>query len=366
LTHVARGDARGQLLFNLAFPLLYFHPLYWWLRSRVHLADELIADDEAADAAGKLPYVQSLIAVARRHGQGVACLSSQSLFGSQSQFFRRMQMLLTRRTRLDARCSRHWRWFYPAACALTVGLAASVFGVGPSQAENGPGEEELTRAKQQIETLRKENDQLRRELEAFKAQTNSRASWQPDLVVSQKGVRDRLTSTLPEELGDRIAAIPGVHEVNKGLVDLVAMAKAGPVVVVVQGWPVDAPVMKRLNITSGRGLETGDKRGVLLGEALASKSGTHVGDKIAVFEETPDFTVVGIYRGKSIVEDGMVIMLLSDLQAFMGKQGKVGGFAIVLDHPKEENEVQRIGKEIEKLGNVDVLRRYEGVRPYNR
>jgi ABC-type lipoprotein release transport system permease subunit len=129
--------------------------------------------------------------------------------------------------------------------------------------------------------------------------------------------------------------------------------------VLLQGWPADAQIMKRLNIISGRVLKGGDERGVLLSEALAKKSGKDVGHKITVIEGFSDFTVVGIYRGKSILEDDMVIMLLRDLQTFMGKQGKVSGFSIVLDPPREENEVQRIKNEIEKLGNVEVLHPYD-------
>ncbi len=177
-----------------------------------------------------------------------------------------------------------------------------------------------------------------------------------DLLVTQKGARDRMTSSLSEALGDQIAAIPGVHEVNSGLVDLVSMPDMGPVGVLVQGWPADAQIMQRLDVISGRLLEAGDEGGVLLGEAVASKSGKGVGGKITVIEEHPDFTVVGIYRGKSILEDGMVIVLLSDLQKFMGKQGKVSGFSIVLDHPGDEKEINRVKAEIQKLSkNIDVL-----------
>ena len=114
--------------------------------------------------------------------------------------------------------------------------------------------------------------------------------------------------------------------------------------------------MQRLDVISGRLLEAGDEGGVLLGEAVASKSGKGVGGKITVIEEHPDFTVVGIYRGKLILEDGMVIVLLSDLQKFMGKQGKVSGFSIVLDHPGDEKEINRVKAEIQKLSkNIDVL-----------
>ena len=55
----------GNLLFELAFPLLFFHPLYWWLRAEVRMAAELVADDWAAGQTGKEVYVAELVALAR-------------------------------------------------------------------------------------------------------------------------------------------------------------------------------------------------------------------------------------------------------------------------------------------------------------
>src|SRR5688572_12021883 len=48
LGHVMRRDGLGNALFNLAMPLLWFHPLYWWLRSQASLSRERVADDWAA------------------------------------------------------------------------------------------------------------------------------------------------------------------------------------------------------------------------------------------------------------------------------------------------------------------------------
>ncbi len=172
-----------------------------------------------------------------------------------------------------------------------------------------------------------------------------------DLIVQQKNVKDKLTSRLPESAGERIAAIPGVHEVNTGLVDLISMADVGPVGALVQGWPVDSGNMQRLDIISGTGLTADDKRGVLLGESLAGKLEKTVGDKVNPFEdEGGAFTVVGIYRGATVFEDGMMVMLLSELQEFKKAKGMVSGFTVVLDKPGDEQEIARVKAQIESLG----------------
>ena len=137
LAHIRQRDGWGHLLFNLAFPLLYFHPLYWWIRSRSYLAAELIADDWAAPPAAKESYVEVLIGLAKRGGRPrFSYANSTQIFGSRSQFYRRMQMLLNRETRLTRRCSPLWRLIYPTACLATVLLVAGTLGVRPAEAQS--------------------------------------------------------------------------------------------------------------------------------------------------------------------------------------------------------------------------------------
>ncbi len=217
LAHARQGDGWGHLLFNVAFPLLYFHPLYWWIRSRAYLAAELIADDWAAGRRTKESYVEALIALAKQAaGPQFSCAYSLQIFGSRSQFYRRMQMLLDRKTRLARRCSPLWRLIYPIACLAVVVLVAGAAGVRPAEAQsNGaatpavrpvavatpapedtvkpPADPDLildeaaqlaaaeadeaqaeTRQLTKVnEVLRAERDQLRAELQALKASVDS-------------------------------------------------------------------------------------------------------------------------------------------------------------------------------------------------
>jgi beta-lactamase regulating signal transducer with metallopeptidase domain len=132
LGHNRRSDARGNLLFELAFPVLFFHPLYWWLRSQVRMAAELVADDWAARQTGKENYVAQLVALARGSGRRRLLLAGTGVFSSPSQFYRRMQMLLARENPLITRPSKFWRIASMAGFAAAVALGAALAGNRPA------------------------------------------------------------------------------------------------------------------------------------------------------------------------------------------------------------------------------------------
>jgi putative ABC transport system permease protein len=176
-----------------------------------------------------------------------------------------------------------------------------------------------------------------------------------DLLVQQRGVKQRLTGVLDAKLGDRIAKVPGVKQVNSGLVDFTSMDELGPVGVMVQGWEADAPLMKGLDILpGGRNLRADDKHCVLLGQRLADSLDKHVGDKLSLFDNVT-YTVTGIFKSPTIYENGSMVVLLADLQRFMGREGQVSGFAIIIDHPNNKEEIERVRQDIAALGkNLEV------------
>jgi hypothetical protein len=146
LAHVRRGDARGNFLFNVALPLLYVHPLYGWLRRRVALARELVADDWAAGRTDKASYVAELVELARRQQrQQTNCrpawraaslaVTGLFVFRSTSGFYRRMHMLMQRSQPLATRCSTLWRVGCVAAWAAALGMATCAIGVRRATAQ---------------------------------------------------------------------------------------------------------------------------------------------------------------------------------------------------------------------------------------
>ena len=90
---------------------------------------------------------------------------------------------------------------------------------------------------------------------------------------------------LSDKLGDQIAKIPGVKQVNSGLVDYTSLEELGISALVVQGWVPDSPAMKALNILpGGHWLTVADRKGVLMGEDLAKSPEKKVGDRIPLFD----------------------------------------------------------------------------------
>jgi putative ABC transport system permease protein len=162
------------------------------------------------------------------------------------------------------------------------------------------------------------------------------------VVVQQRGAKQRLTSTLSDKLGEEIAKIPGVERVNTGLVDFTSLEELGNKAVVLQGWIPDSLAMRDLNIMpGGHYITAADTRGVLMGEDLARALGKHVGDKIPLFDDGI-YTVVGIVKSSNPYESESMWVSLHDLQHFMGRQGQVTGYAVVVDHPDDKAEVERV------------------------
>lgn len=170
------------------------------------------------------------------------------------------------------------------------------------------------------------------------------------IIVQQRGAKQRLTSVLDAKLGDEIKQIPGVKEVTAGLVDFTSLEELNTDAVVMQGWEADTPLMRKLDVMpGGRLLKADDKKSVMLGEELAAALEKKVGDKIPLFD-SGEYTIVGIFRSPVSYETRSMVLLLADLQKFMGRQGQVTGFAVTVEHPEDEAEIIRVRDTIAALG----------------
>ena len=108
--HVDRYDAVGHALINLALPILYFNPFYWYLRSQVAFCRELIADDVAAGHSHKKDYVHELIKMLRNSKTpNFTTLGALGMFRLQTPFTRRMTMLLSRKEQLQRKANSVFR-----------------------------------------------------------------------------------------------------------------------------------------------------------------------------------------------------------------------------------------------------------------
>lgn len=192
LGHARSRDGRGRLLLNAALPALWWHPLFWWLRGRVHLAAELRADDLAAGLAGKRDYARRLIDLsAEALHLGPAPLAAPSAFGTPHDLTRRIEMLMHRTHRLAPRCSPLRRLAHTTLAMGLLVLAGGVFGATSASAQDSAVEQQLrleqAQLREQVATLRTEREamtshleQLRSELGSLQRELESLRATKPD------------------------------------------------------------------------------------------------------------------------------------------------------------------------------------------
>jgi beta-lactamase regulating signal transducer with metallopeptidase domain len=123
--HICRGDLWLLALARWLLVLLFAHPLYWWLRGRLRLDQETLADADAAGPEGAIDYAATLLHWVRLGRRRRGAEASLALWGRPSELKRRVLMLLDPKIALEARCPGRWRWrawTLTGVCAL--GLSA--------------------------------------------------------------------------------------------------------------------------------------------------------------------------------------------------------------------------------------------------
>jgi beta-lactamase regulating signal transducer with metallopeptidase domain/LysM repeat protein len=160
LAHASQGDARGLWLFALALVPLWFHPLFWWLRAQHRFATELVADAIAADKTSNRAYARELMHLVERQAeQPTLVVGATALFRKRSDFYQRMQMLLTRNHSLATRTTMRRRALHGfLALGLLTG-ASSLGGVTRASAQELESDPTFV-----IQQLQAENTRLRADL----------------------------------------------------------------------------------------------------------------------------------------------------------------------------------------------------------
>lgn len=170
-----------------------------------------------------------------------------------------------------------------------------------------------------------------------------------DLVIYQKGQKNKQVSSLPLALGDKIAKIDGVKLVHPGLMDQISMDELEPLGLIVQGWEPTSPFLEQFKYISGRKFAAGANEEVVLGKKLAETLDKKIGDTFTVLDKRT-FKVSGIVDTGNTIENGMMYMNLVALQKIMGRSsGNITGFAVSLEDRSSEEAVQKVAKQIAAL-----------------
>ena len=141
--HVERRDACGNSLLNAALPLLYLHPIYWWIRGRVAFSRELVADEWASGRSSRTDYIEDLVTLlkTRKHQRLAAGIGLHAV-RFRSAFARRMHLLIQRKEPLTMKTSWKWRFFAGTLGVLCISFTAMHFGVRPMTANAATQSEE--------------------------------------------------------------------------------------------------------------------------------------------------------------------------------------------------------------------------------
>jgi beta-lactamase regulating signal transducer with metallopeptidase domain len=217
LAHLKRRDACGNALFNLAMLLLYFHPLYWWLRSRTFLARELVADAQAAAASDRLSYAADLLALANSSpAPRRRAIAAVGMFIFTNNLSRRITMLVQSRQSWQTRCSTGWSIGTLVASAAAIAVMSLFLGVRPALAQTA---QETQQDAKKSETTAKE-DAARLDLQKLAADQDQTlanlAQRQADLDQAQ--ARLKATEAQIQLLQKQLAETQGARATgsNKG------------------------------------------------------------------------------------------------------------------------------------------------------
>jgi len=171
-----------------------------------------------------------------------------------------------------------------------------------------------------------------------------------DLTVSQRDASDVFSGFIDEALEPKIRAIAGVAGVAGELAMFAPVD--GDNEFLVFGWSPDSYFWKDVPVADGKLPPQAERGFVLLGETVAKTLGKKAGNTISMFDRTIPIAAVTNYQ--AVVNRGMVVMPLADLQELAFRTGQVTLFNVLLERGLPAERVEAIKAEIVALGNVSV------------
>ena len=169
-----------------------------------------------------------------------------------------------------------------------------------------------------------------------------------DLVVMQKGASDIFGGFIPEATVARIAAIPGAVRAS-GVLMAFAPSRAGNNMLTF-GWPDTSDLWKKVPLREGRLPTAGERHVAVLGDTAAASLGKKLDDDLELIGQT--FRVVGIAAYTTIVNRGLVLVPLIDLQEASYRPRQVTIVHVNVEHASGRAELGSVRVAIEALGKV--------------
>jgi len=149
-----------------------------------------------------------------------------------------------------------------------------------------------------------------------------------DLLVVQDEALDIVFSAVDQQVGDQLAALPGVERTT-GMIYTFAATEGSPYFIV-YGYDPAGFATDHFQIVEGNPLSNPDVarggKSLILGKAAAEDFDIDVGETFYLYESA--YRVVGIYETGQPFEDGAAVIRLEDAQAVSGKPQQVNAFLL--------------------------------------
>ena len=124
-SHVERRDFRAWTMVALAGLVLFYQPLFWWLKRQLRLSQDFLADDRAASLGSPEAYASYLVRLARRRVAGPH-LPALGIGDRRSNLYRRVDMLVQDREPWQHRCRTLWSCAAASVAAVVMVMASGL------------------------------------------------------------------------------------------------------------------------------------------------------------------------------------------------------------------------------------------------
>lgn len=148
-----------------------------------------------------------------------------------------------------------------------------------------------------------------------------------DVVITEAGALDLMSSIIPDSLAAEVSAIPGVAGAAPEITRLTTLNDGRSIAVV--AWPPGTFPWESLDVTAGRLPQAGDTQVVVLGEGLADRTGLSVDDTLQIFFS--EFEVVGIVTAPAVLTRNLAYVPLADVQALTFREGQATSINVRLE-----------------------------------
>lgn len=171
-----------------------------------------------------------------------------------------------------------------------------------------------------------------------------------DVIVTQRGATDLFGGFLPQPISDTIGNIPGVARVSGELLMFAPSEKSRHVLAV--GWPDESYLWKSVPMREGRTPLPGERHVAVLGDSVAEGLGKKLGAMIELFGDK--FRVIGIAKYASVINRGIVLVPLPDMQEANYRQRQISMVHVIFNRNLSNVEITRVKNAIEQSGRVTV------------